>query len=388
MEIDRSTHSPIGRLVAINGKHRGREFSHYAYIPSPLPSQLTLETGTWQELAHAALALGRLDGAGGQLPDPGVLTRPAIRREAVSTSALEGTYTTLPQVLQSELFQGEERPDQDVHEVLAYVRAAEAGYEWVKERPVTLNMIKALQGILMQDDPDCAPHEQGDFRQRQNFIGPRDARVEDALFVPPPAELLTESLNQWELWIHDQEIPLLIRVALGHYQFETIHPFVDGNGRIGRLIAVLLLLEEGVLTIPTLNISPYLEEHREAYQSNLRNVSATGDYDPWIRFFLVGLRVQCQRALDKTSRLVALRDDIVARLRERRIRGTAIQVAEDLIGNPILAPSDLSRRYNVTYQAAAYTLGRLVEAGIVESVNYRSNRRLFVARPVLEILNE
>ena len=388
MDVAQFKDSPIGDLVAISGQHRGKQFQHFAYVPDPLPDDIVLAGRTWQILSDAALELGRLDGSGNQLPNPHLLARPAIRREAVSTSALEGTYTTLPQVLQSELLEGDEKPSREVDEVLAYVRAAEAGFDWIQERPLSLNMIKSLQEILMRDDPDCPDHETGEFRNRQNFIGPRNARVEDSFFVPPPAgDTLMNRLYQWEEWIHKEDIPLLVRVAVGHYQFETLHPFIDGNGRIGRLIAVLMLLEEGILSVPLINISPYLEDHRDEYQSHLRAVSAVGTYDPWIQFFLTGLKEMCLEARDKTERLVALREEMVALLRSQRIRGTSIQIAEDSIGEPIVTPTRVGKRYGISYQAASYAIGRLVEAGLFEELHLQGNRRMFFAPKVLEILN-
>jgi Fic family protein len=374
-------------LVPISGEHRGRAFSHHAYVPDDLPDEIALTNASVLALTQAVAAIARLDGAGRRLPNPQLLVRPTIRREAISTSALEGTFTTLPQVLQSELFEDEEEPSRDVDEVLGYVRASEAAFEWIRDKPLSLNLIKDLHGILVRNDPDVSEIEKGEFRLGQVFVGPRDARVEDSFFVPPPAgDTLTNGLHAWEKWIHREDLPLLLRIALGHYQFEALHPFVDGNGRIGRLIAALMLLEEGTLTVPLLTISPFLEARRDDYQQRLRDVSVTGDYDSWARFFFQALRASAEEALDKTDRLLLLREEMVANLRTRGIRGAAIQVAEDLIGSPILSAGVVSERYEITYQAAVYTLERMLKAEILQSFKIRG-RRVYLAQAVLDLLS-
>lgn len=388
MDVSRFEKSPVGRLEPIEGRDgRGREYSHFAFVPAPLPNTIELSGPTWNAVSEASLALGRLDGEGRRLPNPRRLARPAIRAEAVSTSALEGTYTTLPRVMESELME-EEAPRED-QEVLDFVRAAEAGFAFVQTgKPVSLNLIKDLHRLLMMRDPRCPAQEKGEIRTRQNFIGSRgNFDITQARFVPPPpGPELVAALRHWETWIHREgELPLLVRAAVGHYQFEALHPFVDGNGRIGRLVAVLLLLDEGALSVPLLNISPYLEERRDDYQEHLRDVSATGDFDRWVRFFVEGIRVQALAGLDKTTRLLALRDEMVRELRARNVRGLAIQVAEDLIGNPVLTPPIVRDAYGITHQSATSILQTLENAGLVEARPWRKNRRYYRAPAVIGV---
>lgn len=388
MDLARFENSPIGRLEPISGRDsRGREYSHFAFVPDPLPDEILLSGRTWNAIAEASIALGRLDGEGRRLPNPQRLARPAIRAEAVSTSALEGTYTTLPRVMESELME-DEAPRED-REVLDYVRSAEAGFQVVeKGHPVSLNMIKELHRILMWRDPHCPPGEKGEIRSRQNFVGSRaNADIARARFVPPPAgPRLERALQDWEVWVHREgEIPLLVRVAVGHYQFEALHPFVDGNGRIGRLVALLLLLDERALSVPLLNISPYLEARRDDYQEHLLDVSATGQFDAWVHFFAEGIRVQSLAGLEKTTRLLALKDEMVRTLRARHVRGLAIQVAEDLIGNPVLTASIVRDGYEISYQSASSILQTLHDAGIVEPRPWKKNRRYYVASAVIDV---
>lgn len=387
MDVEQFENSPVGALRPISGIDAlGRRYDHFAYVPKPLPPQVDLSGRTQNAVAEAGIAVGRLDGEGRRLPNPAALARPAIRAEAVSTSALEGTYTTLPRVMQAELME-DEAPSED-REVLDFVRAAEYGFFLIEQgRPVTINLIKLLHGRLMARDPHCPVNEKGEVRQRQNFIGPTNAEIAQSYFVPPPhGPTLEEGLQDWEVWIHRQgELPLMVRVAIGHYQFETLHPFVDGNGRIGRLIAVLMLLEEGALSVPLLNISPYLEARRDEYTDRLRKVSATGDFDQWVRFFAEAIRVQAEAGLEKTNRLLAMKEEMFQILRSRNVRGLAIQASEDLIGSPVVTPSMIRDKYEITYQSAASILQTLEGAGLVEPIPWRKNRRLYIARSVLDV---
>jgi Fic family protein len=387
MDVERFKDSPVGYLEPISGRDAlGREYSHFAYIPRPLPGQIELSNRTWKIVTDAGTAVGRLDGEGRRLPNPLHLARPAIRAEAVSTSALEGTYTTLPRVMQSELI--EEEASSEDREVLDYVRAAEFGFAAVSDgKPVSLNLIKACHARLMARDPHCPPNEKGELRQRQNFIGPANARIEESWFVPPPhGDGLKEGLYDWETWIHRQdELHVLVRMAVGHYQFETLHPFIVGNGRIGRLIAVLMLLGEGMLSVPILNISPYLEKRRTEYQDRLREVSASGNFDRWVAFFSDGVREQAAAALDKTNRLLKYQKDSVQMLRSRGIRGTAIQIAEDIIGYPIITPSWVRDSYEISYQSASTALQTLEKAGIVQQYRFRNNRIAYIAGEILDV---
>jgi Fic family protein len=193
-------------------------------------------------------------------------------------------------------------------------------------------------------------------------------------------------LWQWEKWTHRQDIHRLIRMAIGHYQFETLHPFFDGNGRLGRLIAVLLLLHEQALSTPLLNISPYLEAHRDQYQILLRNISKNGDFDSWVEFFCDGVKTQSEAGIVKISQLIGLKDQIIGDLRTRRIRGLALQIAEDLIGYPIMSVVSAKNRYSVSYQAASNALNALHQAGHVGQIRLGNRHKAFVCTAVYDIV--
>ncbi|MGH2751419.1 MAG: Fic family protein [Actinomycetota bacterium] len=388
MDLELFGKSPIGRLVPISGTDaRGRPYDHFAYVPQPLPDEIELSAATWNVVAQAGIALGRLDGEGRRLLNPSNLARPQIREEAISSSALEGTFTTLPQVLQGELLEREQ--SSDVREVLDHIAAAELGFAAINQgQPLSINLIRRLHARLMLSDRQCPASEKGEIRQRQNFVGPRpDSEIAASFFVPPPpGEELRQGLFHWERWIHGEDINLLVRMAVGHYQFEALHPFFDGNGRVGRLAAVLLLLHTGDLSVPLLNISPYLEVRRTEYREHLRNVSVTGDFDDWVKFFCQGVKVQSESALEKSNSLLELREQMVRELRAKSVRGKAIEIAEDLVGFPVVTTTDVRDRYNISYQAASNAIGVLVEAGYLDSLTLHANRRVFLAPAVLQIL--
>lgn len=387
MDIEKFKESPIGDLVHIDGEDAlGRTYDHYAYVPHPLPAKIALRDETWRVLADAVYELGLLGGEGNRLPNPRLLARPIIRAEAVSSSALEGTHTTLPQVFQSELFQ--DSPSQEVTEVLDQIRAFEVGVNLMQEgQPLGINLIKRMHGILMQNDVRCPAGDKGEFRRRQNFIGPHPrSPIEESDFVPPPHGQVSAAVQAWETWMHTESVAhVLVRAAVSHYQFETIHPFIDGNGRLGRLIVLLLLLHDGrALSQPLLSVSPYLEARRTEYQDHLRQVSITGDFDPWVCFFLEGIKQQARAALEKIGVLRTLSQEMVDTLRTKGVRGTAIRLAEDSIGFPLVTTPDVRDRYEITYQGAAQAIAVMVDHGFLRPITIRANRKLFVCEPVME----
>lgn len=389
MDVERFQDSPTGRLVDVSVTDRGREYEHFAYVPDPLPASIALAPSTQRLHDQALLALGRLDGLAGQLPEPGLLARPAIREEAVSTSALEGTYSTLAKVFEAEFLEDAEM-DRALREVTNYVRAAERGLDAIREEgsSITMWLIRGLHELLM-DGLGGPPADVGQVRDRQNWIGLHSgAPITESLFVPPPSgDVLQQGLDDWEQWIHSENVPLLVRIAVGHYQFEALHPFIDGNGRMGRLVAQLQLVEGGILEYPTLNLSPYLEPRGEEYRERLRELSATGDWDYWLRFFFEAMRTQAEVASRRTSLLLELRDEFLAAAKTEGIRGVALDIAGGLIGYPVTTPTFAAREYDVTYPAANTAIGRLEQLGILREVTGKSYGRLFVAPRVLDLIS-
>jgi Fic family protein len=381
--------SPVGSLVRITGwdPRFHERYDCSAFIPDPLPTKLDLAQETYLAVTDAAVAVARLDQAAFRLPNPGLLARPAIRQEAVSTSALEGTYAALDDVLEAD-FLNRNQLTAPVAEVHNYVEAAELAFEWIKDKPITVGMLEQLQKILVRGTRGDS-HDAGRIRTTQVFTGADGGRVDDARFVPsPPGDQLRAGIDAWASWLMAEDtIPLVIKMALGHYQFETLHPFNDGNGRLGRLVCVLQLAHRGELRVPVLNLSPWLEGRRRQYQDHLLAVSATGDFEPWIRFFSEAVRAQAVRGMEKIDALHDWRDDALTQLLDADVRGVAVRIVEDLFGYPLITATPTAERYGVSYQAANTAIRRLVELGILEERTGRKYGRVFAARRVLNIIN-
>jgi len=382
--------SPVGQLVPISG-HDGRfgeDYDHWAFVPDPLPTLVDLSPATWRLVGDAMLSLGRLDQAGRQVPNPALLRRPTLRREAQSTSALEGTYAPLSEVLEADPDDLHPTPrSPELREVLNYVRAAEHAYAVVREREISVGLLGELHRLLVAGtaaDGSMA----GTVRTHQVVIGPPGSRVTEARFVPPPPGLDLEiGLRDWVDWVEGpSQLPVVVRAALAHYQFEALHPFNDGNGRIGRLLIVLQLLRGGVLHEPLLTVSPWFEARRREYQDRLRGVSETGSWDAWVAFFADGVAAQAASTTEKVSQLLVYQEQTRALARQRGIRGVAIDVIEGLIARPILTSGWLADVHGVTRQAAINAIGRLVDAGILRETTGGTYGRVFAADAVIQIL--
>ncbi len=296
VDLEALQSSPIGTLLPISGTdgRNGQPYDHFAYLAAPLPNAVELRSATWTVVARAEAELARLDQAARQIPEPALLRRPALRREAQSTSALEGTFAPLEDVLESEV-EDRAQLSLEVREILNYVVAAEEAFSWIAERPVTSGLIGNLQGILVQGTPG-EYSDAGGVRDRQVFIGPRDAPIPEARFVPAPfGDQLRAGFEQWVDSVNQprDDMPPVVEAALAHYQFETLHPFSDGNGRIGRLLIVLQLMQRNVLRHPILVVSPWFEARRTEYQEALLRLSITGEWDAWVRFFGTRRRGGC-----------------------------------------------------------------------------------------------
>jgi Fic family protein len=381
--------SPVGRLVRISGwdARYNEAYECSAFLPEPLPTRLDLAQETYLMATEAATAVARLDQAAFRLPNPGLLARPAIRQEAVSTSALEGTYAALDDVLEAD-FLDRRQLTASVAEVHNYVEAAELAFEWIKDTPITVGMLGQLQKFLVRGTRGDS-HEAGHIRTTQVFIGGSGGRVADARFVPPPpGDQLRAGVDAWAAWITEQDtFPLVVKMALGHYQFETLHPFNDGNGRLGRLICVLQLARRGEMRVPVLNLSPWLETRRREYQDHLLRVSSSGDFEPWIRFFSEAVRAQAVRAIERIDALHDWRDVALAKVRGAAVRGVATRIVDDLIGYPLITATLAGQRFGVSYQAANTAISRLVQLGILEERTGRRYSRVFAAPRVLNIIN-
>lgn len=391
MDLLAMANSPAGHLVPISGMDpwRGELYEHQAFVPAPLPrglGELRLSDGAWSSVVGAAGALAKLDQAGRQVPNPELVRRPTLRREAQSTSALEGTYAAFTDVLEADL-DGRLTRSAEVGEVLNYVRAAEIAFNWIEDRPLTLGLLGELQGVLVRDTAGELD-DAGGIRDRQVAVGQQRGPITQARFVPPPpGRLLEDGVQAWLSWVNStSDMPHVVRAALAHYQFETLHPFSDGNGRLGRLIVVLQLMQYGVLHYPLLIVSPWFEARRRDYQDHLLAVSETGDFDPWVRFFAEGLRAQAEETVQRIVALLDYQEELRTMIRDKSIRGVRAKIMEDIVGQPIVAVTWAQHHYGVSYQTANEAVGRLVEDGILREMTGRTYARLFMAERVLKIV--
>lgn len=338
-------------------------------------------------VSEAMLALGRLDQAGRQVPNPSLLRRPTLRREAQSTSALEGTYAPLTEVLEADL---EDEPPRspEVAEIINYVRAAEHAFAWAAERPITTGLLLDLHRLLVRGTPGDGP-EAGRIRTHQVVIGPPATRVADARFVPPPPGLeLDHAVHDWVSWTNSDHAGMspVVTAALAHYQFETLHPFNDGNGRIGRLLIVVQFMRYGVLREPILTVSPWFERHRREYQDELQRVSEAGDFSRWATFFAEAISAQADSTASKVDRLLSFQEETRARVRREGLRGVSVDISERLIAQPVVTPTWAAKDFDVTYQAANNAIRRLVELGVLREVTGGRYRRVFAAEEAIRIL--
>lgn len=391
MDIQSFAESPVGTLVPIRGTdgRTGVEYEHFAFLPEPLPEEVLLSARTQVLVAEASTALGRLDTASMQVPNPSLLRRPAIKREAQSTSALEGTYVPFEDVLGADENPSTPR-DGNIKEVLNYVEIAELAFDHIKDNPITTGLLKLLHGRLVEGTPGESS-DSGDIRDRQVIIGPEGAPIAESRFVPPPPDDRRRSgVDQWEYWIAEDHplLPPVVQAALAHYQFETLHPFSDGNGRLGRLLIVLQFCRLGVLHDGLLTVSPWFERRRREYQDHLLEVSRTGDWDPWVAFFATGLRDQARTTSTQILDLLALSAEFKETARDRKWTGFTTTLLDELVGYPVVQVQALADRHGVTFVTANRAVARLQEAGILREITGKSYGRLFVASSVYDVVSK
>ncbi len=374
-----------GRLVRVGSG----EGTYWAFVPHPLPPDLSFDGELIWHLSAADRALGELAGVGRTLPNPHLLVAPFLRREAVLSSRIEGTQADLADLYAYEAGQlsipGLPAPAPDVREVHNYVRALEYGLRRLETLPVSLRLIRELHERLMegvrggQADP-------GAFRRSQNWIGRPGSSLADAEFVPPPPGEMEAALDAFERYLHaGNDHPPLVRLALVHYQFEAIHPFLDGNGRIGRLLISLLLVHWNLLPHPLLYLSAYFDRHRGAYYDHLLAVSQRGAWREWILFFLRGVAEQAQDAVARVRRLQELQDRWRRTLTQVRSSALHLSVADSLFTVPILTIPQVQQRLGVTYHTARRCVERLAEAGILRQMGDWSYGKVFFAPEIMAV---
>lgn len=370
-----------------------RQLAGYsAFEPLPLPPEPPIEfDGEMRTLLSAAdRALGRLDGSILALPNPELFVFMYVRKEAVLSSQIEGTQASLSDVLELEarLF-GPARPD-DTEETLNYVRALNLGLSRLQALPLSTRLLREIHAELMRGvrGHHATP---GEFRTTQNWIGPQGASLASATFVPPPPHLLSGMLADLERYLHEEDdTPLLIRLGLIHVQFETLHPFLDGNGRMGRLLVTFLLCERGALIKPVLYLSHFFRMNREEYYSRLQAVRDKGDWEGWLKFFLTGVAAVSDEATETSRRIVQLREAHRGRLVETLGRGAAngLKLLEWMYQHPIFAVAAVARTLDISVQAANTLTERLTELGLIREMTGNRRNRVFIYDSYVSIFND
>jgi Fic family protein len=361
-----------------------------AFVPPPLPPDPPVDLARFQILLEQAnQAIGRLDGLASLLPDLSLLLYTYVRKEAVLSSQIEGTQSSLSDLLLYENDEAPGAPIEDVQEVSNYVAAMNHGLKRMRSGfPLSLRLIGEIHEVLLSKGRGSGK-QPGEFRRSQNWIG--GSRPGNAVFVPPPPELLNDCLSQFELFLHDEQtrLPLLIKAGLVHVQFETIHPFLDGNGRLGRLLITFLLCAKDALREPILYLSLYFKTNRAAYYELLDRVRTKGDWEAWLDFFLVGVRDTAEQAASASREILALfnkdREEIETL---GRPAASVLRVFQHMQRNPIVAIPSAAKRIGISAPTVAKSLGHMINLGILEETTGRERHRLFVYRRYLDILNE
>ena len=368
---------PHGRTI--------RDSSGYAaFVPAPLPPPIAWDRALVADLSAADRAIGRLAGEGRRLRNPHLFAKPFVHREAVLSSRIEGTRTTLGELLAATAGGTTGRPSPDLEEVANYVTALEHGLERLSSLPLSLRLIREVHERLMRGvrGDTALP---GEFRRSQNWIGPPGCSLGEATYVPPPPAELMACLDPFERFLHDDALPPLVHAGLVHAQFEAIHPFLDGNGRVGRLLITLLLVQCAVLPSPLLYLSAYFEATREAYYAHLLAVTREGAWERWLSYFLRGVKAQAEDAVERMEQIDDLLENWSAELVGVQL-GRAREVLRLFAENPFWTVRGVAEELGVAYTTAQRAVERLQVAGIVSLAGSAKRNRVYCARDMLEVL--
>jgi len=381
MDPSAFTEDKPGRLIrGIRG--------YWAYVPAALPPSIDLSMELVRGLSDADRPLSELAGIARTLPNPHLLIGPFVRREAVLSSRIEGTQASLSDLLFYEASGTARRRASDVREVSNYVSALEYGLQRLKDLPVGLRLLREIHERLMNRvrGEHQAP---GEFRRSQNWIGPPGCTLMEATYVPPPPREMHEALDSFEKYLHARsDLPPLIRLALIHYQFEAIHPFLDGNGRIGRLLVTLLLCAHGLLPQPLLYLSAFFERHRDEYYMRLLEVSQRGEWAVWILYFLRGIASQAHDAIRRSDRLLGLWQRYRSKLQRTRASALLLQLIDELFISPAITNSAAADRLSVTPRAAQLNIEKLLKAGILREATGKRRNRIYVASEIISVVEQ
>ncbi len=367
-----------GRLVQCTG---GFE----AYVPNPLPPKLEFAPSLLRSLSDADRLIGKLAGEGRSLQNPHLLMRPFMKREAVLSSRIEGTQATLGEILAADAGAAVNRSPDDLKEVANYVTALEYGIQRLSELPLSLRLVTELHEKLMQGvrGEHATP---GEFRRSQNWIGPAGCSLQNASYIPPPVEEIMPCLAEWELFLHDRSLPPLIQVAMMHSQFEAIHPFLDGNGRVGRLLITLFLIERDILPTPLLYLSAFFEATRSDYYDRLASVTGQAAWAEWIEYFLNGVARMSEDSLNRAERINSLLNNWRQMAVDRS--STPLDILNLLEENPYCTVKQASGKMGVAFSTAQRGIDKLLSLDILKPIDTAKRNRVYCAQEIMDILDE
>jgi len=380
MEPARFKHSTAGRCIR-------QPEGYWAFIPEPLPPRLNFDMKLANLLADANARVGELSGIGRVLSNPHLLIQPYIRREAVMSSRIENTQAGLDDLFFFEAVETEPPRVPDVKEVSNYVRAMEYGLERLKKLPISGRLVREIHERLMKGvrGGDATP---GELRRTQNWIGPPGCTLMDATFVPPPVNEMHRAFGAWEMYLNSEPgEPVLVQCALMHYQFEAIHPFIDGNGRVGRLLITFLLCEREILSLPLLYLSAYFEKHRDEYYRRLLAVSQRGNWKGWVEFFLRGVAIQAAEVCENAKSILELHQKIQEQVQETgKAPRHTLRVVDSLFKNPIITITNISKELGVSYKSAQRCIEFLERLNVLDEITGNRRHRLYLAKDLIELI--
>jgi cell filamentation protein, protein adenylyltransferase len=382
--------SPTHDIATRAGRYKMQAAGYRAFVPAPLPPDppLAIDPELLGLLSNADLAVGRLDGIAENIPDPDLFVSMYVNREAVLSSQIEGTQSTLEDLLALGLDGNSLPAAADVDEIVNYVGAMKHGLGRLTTLPVSLRLIREIHGRLLEGARG-AHRTPGEFRKTQNWIGPQGAPIESAVFVPPTVNDMRHALDQFERSLHaEPRHPPLIEVGLIHAQFETIHPFLDGNGRVGRLLITFLLIHWEVLHRPLLYLSHYFKRHRAEYYDRLMAIRLDGDWEGWIRFFLRGVAEVAVEARSTAQQILDLRERHRRVVLDNKLPGNSLGLLALLYRQPVVNVHRVAGELGISYQTANVLVARFQELGILEETTGGRRKRLFRYKPYLALFTD
>ncbi|MBI2066840.1 MAG: Fic family protein [Deltaproteobacteria bacterium] len=376
----------MANQLKVHGKKIRCPEGYQAYVPDPLPPPIEWQERLARHLSDADRLIGQLAMVGAGLPNPHLLIRPFVRREAVLSSRIEGTQTSLAELFADEAGAETSQDHSDLKEVESYVKALEYGIKRLKTLPISLRLICEIHEHLTKGvrGNRATP---GEFRRSQNWIGVAGCTLQNATYVPPPPSMLMDCLSALEKFFHESRLPPLVTIGLIHPQFEAIHPFLDGNGRVGRLLIILYLVERGILPSPILYLSAFFEATRDEYYARLHAITETGDWEGWIEYFLNGIARQAEDAVGRIKRM----QETAARWRQgftAKSDKNCLILIDDSMTNPFMTVGGIARKHLIAFPTAQRAIDKLEKGGILKQTNDAKRNRIYCARRLLDILDE